>query len=101
MNHDECVALVVEQGVKQDQIQTDEWDGLPYFTPANPMYPDVTVTVQLAGTDGNAFAIIGAVSKALRRTMGNNAADWFAREAMEQGSYDDLLAFVQSTVRVS
>jgi hypothetical protein len=69
------------------------------FTPDNPMYPDVRV--HLTGTDGNAFALIAAVSGALRRKASHNAADWFAREAMEQGSYDELLMFIQSTVRAS
>jgi hypothetical protein len=68
-------------------------------TPDNPMYPDVEV--QLTGRDGNAFAIIGAVSRALRREVDADAATRFTTAAMEQGSYEELLTFVQSTVNVS
>ena len=65
----------------------------------NPTYPDVRV--QLSGGNGNAFAIIAAVSGALRREVGKEAADAFAREAMDQGSYYDLLRLAMSTVEVS
>ncbi len=65
-----------------------------------PTYPDVYVHMS-TGQDGNAFAIIGAVSKALRREVGPEAAAEFSREAMDSGSYDELLAFVQRTVNVT
>ncbi len=65
---------------------------------SQPTYPDVEV--QLTGRDGNAFAIIGAVSGALRRQVSPEAANKFSHEAMDCGSYDDLLALAMNTVRV-
>lgn len=62
-------------------------------------YPQVEV--QLTGTDGNAFSIIGKVSKAIRREVGNDEADKFSHDAMDSGSYDELLQFVMATVDVS
>jgi hypothetical protein len=64
-----------------------------------PTYLDVTV--QLVGRDGNAFAIIGAVSAALRREVSPEAASQFTRAAMDCGSYDELLRLTQSTVNVT
>ncbi len=61
-------------------------------------YPDVQV--QLTGEDGNAFAIIGNVAKAIRRGVGNAEATAFADEAMSQKSYTDLLVLCQNTVHV-
>ena len=54
-----------------------------------PRHPEITV--QLTGTDGNAFAVIGTVTSALRRA-GVPAAERaeFEREAMS-GTYDHLL----------
>jgi hypothetical protein len=99
VTRDEAVDPVVNQGVKQDQIATEEQDGLPYFTPGNPMYPNVRIELWSAASGMR--TVILAVTEGLRRTVGRNAADWFAREAMDCGSYDELLRFVQSTVRVS
>ena len=49
-------------------------------------------TVQLTGEDGNAFAIIGRVAKALRRAgYPDKAAEW-SKGAMSCGSYDELLS---------
>lgn len=62
-------------------------------------YPDITV--QLIGRDGNAFAIIGAVSRELRRRVGSAEADRFVSAAMKCGSYDELLHFAMSTVDVT
>lgn len=61
-------------------------------------YPDVTV--QLTGRDGNAFSIVAAVSGALRRQIGSEAADTFAAEALNQRSYDALLRHAMATVTV-
>ncbi|MDP9821046.1 hypothetical protein [Nocardioides massiliensis] len=54
-----------------------------------PRYPDLTV--QLSGHDGNAFAVLGRVARALK-SHGVSAAEvqQFNDEAMS-GSYDDLL----------
>ena len=65
---------------------------------STPLYPDVTV--ELVGQDGNAFAILGAVSKALRRAGYRDAADDFQAEAM-QGDYDHLLATCLRYVEVA
>jgi hypothetical protein len=57
-------------------------------------YPDVTVT--LVGEDGNAFAILGKVSKALRNAgVTREEIDTYVDEATA-GNYDQLL---QTTMR--
>lgn len=61
-------------------------------------YPDVTV--QLSGQDGNAYAIIGSVGQAIRRAHGQQAADDWARRAMDSASYDALLVAAMSEVHV-
>ncbi len=49
------------------------------------------VVVKLVGEDGNAFAILGRVSKALRRAgMPEKAEEYLARATA--GGYDHLLA---------
>ena len=61
-------------------------------------YPDITV--QLTGNDGNAFMIIGAVSRALRRHgVGKEEIDVFTEEATS-GDYDHLLATCMKWVDV-
>ena len=61
-------------------------------------YPDITV--QLTGNDGNAFMIIGAVSRALRRHgVGKEEIDAFTKEAMS-GDYNHLLATCMKWVDV-
>lgn len=47
-------------------------------------------TVQLSGTDGNAFAIMGRVRKALFNAGQKEEADAFLQEA-KSGDYDHLL----------
>ena len=71
----------------------------PGTPPAQPTYPHVHV--QLTGADGNAFAIIGAVAKALRRDVGPDAATTFTTAAFACGSYDDLLRLAMTTAEVS
>lgn len=64
-----------------------------------PKYPGIEV--KLSGEDGNAFAIMGAVSKALR------SAGVSAKEIQEYndesmlGDYDDLIQTAMKWVRVS
>jgi hypothetical protein len=65
---------------------------------ANTTYP--SINVQLSGTDGNAFSIIGKVQKAIRSAEGADAARKFNEQAMQSGSYDELLQFCMSTVNV-
>lgn len=61
-----------------------------------PKFPHVSV--RLIGEDGNAFAIIARVQKALRRAGEHNGAMEFAKLAMEQKSYNALLRLVVATV---
>jgi hypothetical protein len=63
-----------------------------------PKYPDITVT--LVGTDGNAFAVLGKVSRALRQAGVSQAErDAFTQEAT-QGNYDHLLQTIMRWVEV-
>lgn len=61
-------------------------------------YPDVHV--QLTGRDGNAFAVMGAVAKALRQAGYGDQADAYIEESMS-GDYDHLLATAMKWVDVS
>jgi hypothetical protein len=56
------------------------------------------VTVQLTGQDGNAFNIIGLVSKALKQA-GHPTDEW-TEAAFDCGSYDALLVLAMETVHV-
>ncbi len=68
-------------------------------TPMQPRFPNVHV--RLVGTDGNAFAVLGAVSRALRRAgVAKEERDAFFAEATS-GDYDHLLATVRRWVEVS
>jgi len=58
------------------------------------------VEVPLTGTDGNAFAIIGSVARALRLVHGEAAASAYVAKASAVGSYDGLLALTMQTVQV-
>lgn len=69
-------------------------------------YPHVKV--QLTGQDGNAFAIISRIRRAILNTPGPHggygrsmaAASQWVQEATECGSYDELLALAMETVTV-
>ncbi len=64
-----------------------------------PKYPHIRV--QLTGSDGNAFAVLGAVSRALRRAGIDKAErDAFFAEATA-GDYDHLLATAMRWVDVA
>lgn len=67
-------------------------------TPDQPTHPQVQV--QLTGRDGNAYAIIGTVARALRRQVGNEAATAFTDAAFACRSYDELLYLAMTTVNV-
>lgn len=60
-------------------------------------HPDVEV--ELIGMDGNAFGVLGRVSKALTRAGYGDEVKEFTAEATA-GDYDDLLATVQRWVDV-
>lgn len=54
-----------------------------------PKYPDVEV--QLAGEDGNAYAILGRVMRALRRAGAGDADVAAFHTEATSGDYDHLL----------
>lgn len=63
-----------------------------------PKYPNVAV--ELSGQDGNAFAIVGRVQRALRRAgVPGSEIDEFRTEAMA-GDYDHLLRTCMRWVEV-
>ena len=63
-----------------------------------PKYPDIAVP--LTGTDGNAFAVLGKVSRALRQAGVSQAErDAFTQEATAS-DYDRLLQTVMRWVEV-
>lgn len=61
-------------------------------------YPEVTVT--LSGEDGNAFNLLGRVSRAIRDHEGVVAAAKFLAEADSCESYDELIQLAMRTVNV-
>jgi len=69
--------------------------------PSEPSEPSYDIDVQLSETDGNAFAIIGRVKKAIQKEAGVDAARRFSEQAMLSESYDDLLQFCMRTVNVT
>ena len=65
----------------------------------DPKYPEIEV--QLSGEDGNAFFIIGRVSKALRRAdVPDEEIEEFRDQAMS-GDYDNVLRTCMEWVSVS
>lgn len=63
-----------------------------------PKYPDVTV--QLSGHDGNAFAIMGRVARALKQAgIPQEKIREYTDESMS-GDYDHLLITAMSWVEV-
>lgn len=64
-----------------------------------PKYPEVQV--QLSGEDGNAFFIIGRVTRAMRKGGApEKDCKAFAKEAMS-GNYDNVLRAAMKWVNVS
>jgi hypothetical protein len=61
-------------------------------------YPEIEV--ELVGHDGNAFAIIGRVSQALRKAGHGDQVKQFQTEAMS-GDYDNVLRTCMKWVDVS
>ncbi len=61
-------------------------------------FPDVEVT--LSGSDGNAFAVLGKVKKALKQSGHGDAVDEFMADATS-GDYDHLLQTCMRYVEVS
>jgi len=56
--------------------------------------------VKLIGKDGNVFAIIGKVSKALKQANLQDQAREFTEKAMTSKSYDEVLCLVMNYVEV-
>ena len=61
--------------------------------------PKTNIHVELTGHDGNAFAILGKVRKALEREGSRELAEQFMKEA-QSGDYDHLLMTVMEYVEV-
>ena len=62
-------------------------------------YPEIEVS--LIGRDGNAFAIMGAVEKALRKGgISQDEISTYLKESMS-GDYDNLLRTARSWVSVA
>jgi hypothetical protein len=65
---------------------------------SEPRYPEITV--QLTGTNGNAYAVLGQVRRALRKAeLGDAVVKEFTDEATA-GDYDHLLATCMNWVNV-
>ncbi|MBD3004618.1 hypothetical protein [Streptomyces sp. 5-10] len=62
-------------------------------------YPDVTV--QLSSDDGNVYAVIGAVERALKRAGYREDAIKFRAAAFEAESYEDVISLAEETVQVT
>jgi hypothetical protein len=63
-----------------------------------PKYPDITVN--LDNVDGNAFAVMGVVTRALRKHgVSKEEIDAYRKESMS-GDYDNLLQTIPKWVNV-
>jgi hypothetical protein len=63
--------------------------------------PRFDVEVRLIGNDGNAFAILGAVQRALRKAGATPAEVSEFMTAATSGDYDHLLGVVMEWVEVA
>ena len=70
----------------------------PYKVKENTM-PKTNVTVRLIGEDGNAFAIIGRVSTALKKAGYHQEAKDFTEKCFS-GDYDNILRLCMEYVNV-
>ena len=55
---------------------------------------------KLVGTDGNVFAIIGNVSKTLKRAGMTESANEFTSKAFSSESYDEVLRLCEEFVEI-
>lgn len=61
-------------------------------------YPHITVALDIAGPDGNAFMIMGETAKAMKRDGVNpDEIAQYRAEAMS-GSYDELIETTKSWI---
>jgi hypothetical protein len=98
----------MSDAVEQDWADLPWIGGMPipvprghpeYRAPKAPRYPDIEV--QLTGEDGNAYAVIGAVAKALKAAdVDRTIVSQFRDEAMA-GDYNELLSTCSEWVTVS
>jgi hypothetical protein len=63
--------------------------------------PKFNTTVQLTGNDGNAFAIMGAVRSALKKTGATQEQIDEYMKASMSGDYDNLLRVAMEWVEVN
>ena len=61
--------------------------------------PKLNVTVDLTGVDGNAFSVLGAVARQMKRAGHADLVSEFTEEATS-GDYDNLLLTVHKWVNV-
>jgi hypothetical protein len=61
-------------------------------TTNTPKYPNITITMDLDGPDGNAFAIMGRVQSALKKAGATK--EEITQHSMDSmsGDYDNLIA---------
>lgn len=57
-------------------------------------------TCKLVGTDGNVFAVIGNVSKALRRAKQDDKVKEFSSRAMQASDYYEVFAIASEYVEI-
>lgn len=63
-------------------------------------FPRYDIEVQLSGTDGNAFMVMGAVTRELRKAgVSSDEIDKYREESMS-GDYDNLLVTAMRWVNV-
>ena len=55
---------------------------------------------KLSGTDGNVFAVIGKVEKALKKAGQEDKAKEFTEKAFDSDSYDEVLSLTHDYVDV-
>lgn len=67
---------------------------------SNDLQPKFDVTVQLSGSDGNAFAIMGNVQRALRKAGATPEQLKQYQEESMSGDYDNLLQTAMRWVNV-
>lgn len=75
-------------------FEVEEWD--VDYVEDQVLFPDITV--QITGEDGNAFAIIGRVTEALKRGGADPVSIATFRSEAMSGDYDNLLRTVQAWV---
>ena len=66
---------------------------------SKPRFEDIEVEVSPNGPSGNAFAVMGNVSRALKRAGHGDKVEEYMNEAMS-GDYDNLLRVTEEWVTV-